>query len=95
MDFSMMNNMNNMTNMPIPKMAMQMFQLARKGGNPQQIVMNMLQQNSNDNPLLANLMNLAKENKTDEIEKIARSILKEQGRDYDKEFANFKQMFGL
>lgn len=80
------------SNTLLPQMISQMI---KKGGNPQQIVINMLQQSGSNNPLMNNLFNLAKENKTDEIEKIARSILKEQGRDYDKEFTNFKQMFGL
>lgn len=74
---------------------MQMMQLIRQGGNPQQFVMNILEQQSGNNPMMANLLNLAKQNKTSDIEQIARNMLKEQGKDYDKEFANFKQMFGL
>lgn len=74
---------------------MQMMQFIRNSGNPQQFVMNMLEQQSGNNPMMANLLNLAKSNKTGDIEQIARNMLKEQGRDYDKEFANFKQMFGL
>lgn len=74
---------------------MQMMQFIRNSGNPQQFMMNMLEQQSGNNPMMANLLNLAKANKTSDIEQIARNMLKEQGRDYDKEFANFKQMFGL
>ncbi len=74
---------------------MQMMQFIRNGGNPQQFVMNMLEQQSGNNPMVANLLDLAKHNKTSDIEQIARNMLKEQGKDYDKEFANFKQMFGL
>ncbi len=74
---------------------MQIMQFIRGGGNPQQMMMNMLEQQSGNNPMMANLLNLAKQNKTGDIEQIARNMLKEQGRDYDKEFANFKQMFGL
>lgn len=75
---------------------MQMMQFIRNGGgNPQQFVMNMLEQQSGNNPMIANLLDLAKNNKTEDIEQIARNMLKEQGKDYDKEFANFKQMFGL
>lgn len=74
---------------------MQMMQFIRNSGNPQQFVMNMLQQQSGNNPMMTNLLNLAKANKTGDIEQIARNILKEQGKDYDKEFANFKQAFGL
>lgn len=74
---------------------MQMMQFIRQSGNPQQFMMNMLEQQSGNNPMIANLLNLAKANKTGDIEQVARNMLKEQGRDYDKEFANFKQMFGL
>lgn len=74
---------------------MQIMQFIRGCGNPQQMMMNMLEQQSGNNPMMANLLNLAKQNKTGDIEQIARNMLKEQGRDYDKEFANFKQMFGL
>lgn len=74
---------------------MQIMQFIRNSGNPQQFMMNMLEQQSGNNPMMANLLNLAKANKTSDIEQIARNMLKEQGRDYDKEFANFKQMFGL
>ena len=73
---------------------MQIMQFIRGGGNPQQMMM-MLEQQSGNNPMMANLLNLAKQNKTSDIEQIARNMLKEQGKDYDKEFANFKQMFGL
>lgn len=74
---------------------MQMMQFIQKSGNPQQFVINMLEQQSAGNPIMSNLLNLAKANKTNDIENIARNMLKEQGRDYDKEFANFKRMFGL
>lgn len=74
---------------------MQMMQFIRSSGNPQQLMMNMLEQQSGNNPMIANLLNLAKANKTSDIEQVARNLLKEQGKDYDKEFANFKQMFGL
>ena len=74
---------------------MQMMQFIRNSGNPQQLMINMLEQQSGNNSMVANLLNLAKANKTSDIEQVARNLLKEQGKDYDKEFANFKQMFGL
>lgn len=73
----------------------QVMQFICNSGNPQQMIMNMLEQQSGNNPMMANLLNLAKQNKTSDIEQIARNMLKEQGKDYDKEFANFKRMFGL
>lgn len=73
----------------------QVMQFICNSGNPQRMMMNMLEQQSGNNPMMANLLNLAKQNKTSDIEQIARNMLKEQGKDYDKEFANFKRMFGL
>ena len=59
--------------------------------NMKQMVLGMLKNNSN--PIFANLVNLAEQNNTKELEKFARNYCKEQGRDFDKEFANFQNMF--
>lgn len=74
---------------------MQLIQMIRSGQNPQQLAMNLLQQNMGDSPMGTNLMQLAKEGKTADIEQIARNLAKQQGVDFDKEFAAFKQMLGL
>lgn len=80
---------NNMQNLS------QMMSLV-KSGNPQHMVMSMLEQNANQgNAIAANLMQLAKQGNTREIEQIARNIAKEKGIDFDKEFNSFKQTFGL
>lgn len=70
------------------------MQMARNG-NPQQIVMNMLQQNAQGNPMFANILFLAQNGNTQEIENIVRNMAKERGIDFDKEFNSFRQMFGL
>jgi hypothetical protein len=74
---------------------MQFIQFIRNSGNPQQFVINMLEQRSSNNPMMANLLDLAKKGDTKGIEEVARNACKEQGKDYDKEFANFRQMLGL
>lgn len=74
---------------------MQIIQLIRGGGNPQQLVMNMLNQQSQQNPMYANIMKLAQNKDTAGLEKIARNLAQERGMDFDKEFANFKQNFRL
>lgn len=58
--------------------------------NVKQMVMNMLKNNSN--PIFANLIKLAEQNKTTELENFARNFYKEQGKDFDKEFEAFKSM---
>lgn len=58
--------------------------------NVRQMVMNMLKNNSN--PIFANLIQLAEQNNTKELENFARNYYKEQGKDFDKEFESFKSM---
>jgi hypothetical protein len=43
----------------------------------------------------ANLLKLAREGKTAEIEQLARNLSKESGIDFDTEFNAFKQSLGL
>lgn len=79
--------MNNM------QMLMQMLQ---KGGNPQQLAMNLMQNSQMKNsPMGANLIQLAQNGQTKEIEQIARNIVSQRGGDFDKEFMAFKNSLGL
>ena len=74
---------------------MQLIQMIRNGQNPQQLTLNILESQMGNNPFGANLLDLAKQNKTEEIEQIARNLLSQRGLNYDKEFADFKKMLGL
>lgn len=76
---------------------MNMLQLINliKNGNGKDFTLNLLQEQSKNNPILANVTQLIKENKTSEIEEIARNLAKEKGLDYDTEFTNFKRMLGI
>lgn len=74
---------------------MQLIQFIKNSQNPQQLIMNMVQQQVGSNPLFSNIINLAQQGKTKEIENIARNMLKEKGLDFDKEFNSFRQQFGL
>ena len=60
-----------------------------KGLSPQEMVNNMNVQN----PIIGNLINMAKNGNTKEVEDFARNMFKERGRDFDKEFTEFKNMF--
>ena len=73
----------------------QLIQMIKNGKNPQQLMMSILEGQASNNPMGANLLNLAKGNKTAEIEKIARNIAQQRGIDFDKEFDAFKQMLGV
>jgi nucleosome binding factor SPN SPT16 subunit len=74
---------------------MELIQLIRSGSNPQQLMLGILEQGASSNPVYKNLMQLAKENKTAEIEQFARNLAQAQGLDFDKEFNAFKQKMGL
>lgn len=73
---------------------LQLIQMIKQGQNPQQLMMSFLQSQAN-NPFNANLLNLAKNGQTAEIEKIARNMCKERGVDFDQEFSNFRKSMGL
>jgi hypothetical protein len=46
-------------------------------------------------PMGDNLISLARQGNTAEIERIARNLVAQKGMDYDKEFKAFKQSLGL
>lgn len=69
---------------------MYLMQMIRSGGNPQQMVMNMVEQEMSNTPMGQNLLTLMHNNDTAGIEKVARNLAKSQGIDFDKEFASFR-----
>lgn len=69
--------------------------MIKSGYNPQQLVMGMLQQQMGGTPLGNNLINLAQQGNTQEIERIARNLMAQRGIDYDTEFAAFRKRMGL
>ena len=81
--------------MPFQVNPMQLIQMIKQGQNPQQLLMSILEQNSQNNPMSANLLQLAKENKTADIEQIARNFAQSKGIDFDKEFNAFRKTLGF
>lgn len=74
---------------------MQILQMIRKGGNPQQIMLNLMEQQMSGTPMGDNLIQLAKNGNSRDIESIVRNIFSQNGRDFDSEFNNFRNTFGL
>lgn len=70
-------------------------QLMRAGKNPEQFLMNMIQNSLGGTPMGTNLLNLAQSHDSASIEKIARNLCAQKGLDFDKEFTAFKQNLGL
>ena len=73
----------------------QLIQMIKSGKNPQQLMMNVLETQAQNNPIYANLTQMAKQGRTKDIEQFARNLAASQGLDFDKEFAAFRQRTGL
>lgn len=69
---------------------MQLLYAIKNGSNPQQLVMQILEGQMGSTPMGKNLLQLAKDHKTSEIEKIARNLCEQKGIDFDTEFSSFK-----
>ena len=59
------------------------------------MMMEYLESQAQSSPMGQNLLNLAQQGKTADIEQIARNICAQRGVDFDKEFTAFKQSLGL
>lgn len=69
-----------------------MFNLQKyiaNGGTPEKLLSEMMLRN----PMMNNLIRMAKSGNTQDIENFARNVFREQGRDFDAEFSEFKKNF--
>ena len=76
-------------------MMLQLLQMIKNSGNPQQFVMNIVSAQANQNPVFANLLQLMKSNDSKGIEQVVRNIAASQSVDFDKEFNSFRRTMGL
>ena len=67
--------------------------MIKGGNNPQQLLMNILQSQQNNNPIIQNASNLAQNGNISALEMLARNLARQKGLDFDKEFSNFKNYF--
>lgn len=74
---------------------MQIIQMMKSGQNPQQMLMQMLSEQAQNNPIAANIFKMAQEGRTGDIETFARNYFASQGKDFDKEFNAFRNTYGL
>ena len=70
---------------------LQFMSMLKSIKNPKDAVLNMVK--SNNNPTIKNLVEMAENGNTEGVENFARNFLKEQGRDFDKEFGEFTKNF--
>ena len=74
---------------------MKLIQMIKNGNNPQQLMMSVLEGQAQSNPIYANLTQMAKQGRTQDIERFARNLAESQGLDFDKELTAFRQKVGL
>lgn len=74
---------------------MQLIAAIKSGQNPQQLMLSILEGQMSNTPIGQNLLQLAKNGDAKGIEQIARNLSKQQGIDYDTEFAAFRKMLGI
>jgi hypothetical protein len=72
---------------------MQLIQMIKGGKNPQQLLMNILQQRGQNNPIINNAINMAQNGNVSGLEVLARNLAAQRGLDFDKELANLKNQF--
>ena len=74
---------------------MQLMQMIRGGGNPQQAIINMMKQQSGNNPVIDNAINMMEKGDNAGIEKLARNLCKERNINPDDTLSQVKNQFGI
>ena len=67
--------------------------MMRSGGNPEAMLMQMLQQQNT--PMSSNILNMAERKDTTGLEQLARNLCQQRGIDFDSEFKAFKEQLGF
>ena len=73
----------------------QLIQMIKSGKNPQQLLIGILQNQAQQNPMYKDFLYLIQNNRSNEIEPIVRANFQKNGLDFDKEFNSFKKTLGL
>lgn len=74
---------------------LQILAMIKNGGNPQQVMMSLLQQKMGSTPVGANLMQMVQQQDSAGLESFARNLCAERGIDFDSEFNAFKNNLGF
>lgn len=75
---------------------MNMLMQIMQGKNPQQMILNYLQQSQlSSTPIGQNLISLAQKGDYAALEQIAKNLCQQKGMDFDEQFRNFKQQLGI
>ena len=63
---------------------MVLIQMIKGGKNPQQLLMNILKNQGNNNPILNNAVKMAQNGNASGLEMLARNLTAQRGLDFDK-----------
>ena len=69
---------------------MQLIQMIKSGKNPHQLVLSILQQQGQNNPIINNAINMAQNGNSSGLQMLARNLAAQRGLDFDKEIANLR-----
>ncbi len=74
---------------------MQLMQMIRNGGNPQQTIINIMKKQSGNSPVINNAINMMEKGDSAGLEKLARNLCKEKGINPDDMLSQVKNQFGI
>ena len=74
---------------------MQLMQMMKNGGNPQQMIMNMMRQQAGSNPVMNNALQMMEKGDNSGLENLARNLCKERNINPDEAFNQIKGQFGM
>lgn len=74
---------------------MQLIQMMKNSGNPQQMIMNMMKQQAGSNPVINNALQMMEKGDNAGLENLARNLCKERNINPDEAFNQIKGQFGI
>ena len=74
---------------------LQIMQMIKNGGNPQQTIMNMMKQQAGSNPVMNNALQMMEKGDNAGLENLARNLCTEKGINADEAFNQIKGQFGM
>lgn len=73
----------------------QFANMLKSGGNPKNMVLQMLKSQSGNNPVMSNVFNMVKNGDEKGLETLARNLAKEKGIDVDNAVSKIRGQLGL
>lgn len=74
---------------------MQLMQMMRSGGNPQQALIAMMKRQAGNNPVMNNAIQMMEKGDSAGVEQLARNLCKEKNLNPDDVLSQIKTQFGM